>query len=211
MSSLEKATQRVKEFRQRENDILKSALDLFLEHGEDKVTVEMISDRVGIGKGTIYKHFESKNEIYLRLMIQYEEELSQLFACISPEDDKDKLIKEYFRFRMQDPGRYALFDRLEAKCIAEGTMPQLLEKLHGIRASNAKNLQSIVDARIEENILMDVPPYFHICAAWALVHGAVALYHSDFFKQVIEDKDQFFDFLMEIGVRMGVQNKPRNP
>jgi hypothetical protein len=35
------------------------------------------------------------------------------------------------------------------------------------------------------------------------VHGAVALYHSPFWSNVLEDQDGFFQFLMDIGVRMG--------
>ncbi|MFP5431126.1 MAG: TetR/AcrR family transcriptional regulator, partial [Gammaproteobacteria bacterium] len=53
MSDLAKATQKAREFRQREQAILDCALQLFIEQGEDKVTVEMIADKVGIGKGTI--------------------------------------------------------------------------------------------------------------------------------------------------------------
>ena len=51
------------------------------------------------------------------------------------------------------------------------------------------------------------PPYFHYCAAWALVHGAVALYHSPFWSNVLEDQEGFFQFLMDIGVRMGNKRK----
>ena len=87
MSDLAKATQKAREFRQREQAILDCALQLFIEQGEDRVTVEMIADKVGIGKGTIYKHFETKNEIYLLLMIRYEEELADLFRRIDIDDD----------------------------------------------------------------------------------------------------------------------------
>ena len=82
-------------------------------------------------------------------------------------------------------------------------MPELMEQLRQIRSSNKGKLKSIIQARIEEGKLESVPAYFHVCAAWALVHGAVALYQSEFFKQVIEDQDGFFEFLMDIGVRMG--------
>lgn len=210
MVDFQKASQKAQEFKAREEDILRSAEKLFLEKGEDRVTVEMIADDVGIGKGTIYKHFESKHEIYLRLMIRYEESLASMFSNIGTNDDKDKLAREYFTFRMKDPDRYALFDRLEAKCIADNAMPELLSQLHKIRASNFDNLERIVKARIEEGKLEDVPAYFHICAAWALVHGAVALYHSDFYKQIVKDKDGFFNFLREVGVRMGNKGQLRN-
>jgi hypothetical protein len=79
----------------------------------------------------------------------------------------------------------------------------MLERLHRIRASNAAVLTRIVQSRIDEGILENVPPYFHVCAAWALAHGAVALMQSKFYNQVIEDKDGFLDFLLQTGIRMG--------
>ncbi len=203
MGDLEKATRKAQEFRQRERQILDAALELFLEEGEDRVTVEMIADRVGIGKGTIYKHFETKNEIYLLLMIRYEEDLAEVFKQISDADNKERLVREYFRFRISDPKRYQLFDRLENKVIKDHALPELVEKLHSIREANFARLTEIVEARMEEGSLEDVPPIYHICSAWALAHGAVALMESPFYKRLIDDKDDFLDFLIEIGIRMG--------
>lgn len=203
MGDLEKATRKAQEFRQREQQILDAALELFLEQGEDRVTVEMIADRVGIGKGTIYKHFETKNEIYLLLMLRYEEDLAALFSTISEHDDKERLAREYFRFRIGDPARYQLFDRLENKVIKDHAVPELVEKLHHIRETNFKRLASIVQARIDEGSLEPVPAIYHICSAWALAHGAVALMQSPFYQRLIDDKEDFLDFLVEIGIRMG--------
>lgn len=203
MGDLEKATRKALEFRQRERQILDVALELFLELGEERVTVEMIADKVGIGKGTIYKHFETKNEIYLLLMLRYEEELAELFERINEADDKDRLTKEYFRFRIGSPKRYQLFDRLENKLIQEQAVPELLERLYRVRAANADHLQRIVKARIDEGTLEDVPPIYHICIAWAFAHGAVALMESNFYQKFIDDKDDFLDFILNIGLRMG--------
>lgn len=203
MADFQKAAQKAKEFRQREQEILDAALALFLELGEDRVTVEMIADRVGIGKGTIYKHFETKNEIYLLLMIRYEEELADLFRRIDESDDKETLSREYFRFRISDPKRYQLFDRLENKVIKDHAVPELVEKLHRIRGSNFDHLGRIIKARIDSGILEDVPPIYHICTAWAMAHGAVALMESPFYQSLIDDKEDFIDFLVSIGIRMG--------
>nr|WP_304412609.1 MULTISPECIES: TetR/AcrR family transcriptional regulator [unclassified Alcanivorax] len=200
---MEKATRKAQEFRQREREILDAALALFLEEGEDRVTVEMIADRVGIGKGTIYKHFETKNEIYLLLMLRYEEDLAGVFQKISDVDNKETLAREYFRFRISDPKRYQLFDRLENKVIKDHALPELVEKLHSIRKANFARLTEIVKARMEEGSLEEVPAIYHICSAWALAHGAAALMESPFYQKLIDDKDDFLDFLIEIGIRMG--------
>ncbi len=204
---MEKESRKVREFRRREQEILDTALKLFLETGEDSVTVEMIADAVGIGKGTIYKHFKSKVEIYLRLMIDYERDLNALMKSVDFERDKEALSRAYFEFRMRDPQRYRLFLRLEEKVLKADQLPELLEELHALRDSNLEYLNQLIKGRIAEGKLEDVPPNFHVLAAWALVHGAVGLYHSPFWSEQLEDQDRFFQFLMDIGVRMGNRRK----
>ena len=206
---MQKESRKVREFRRREQEILDTALRLFLEQGEDSVTVEMIADEVGIGKGTIYKHFKSKAEIYLRLMLDYEGDLASLLHSESIERDREALSRDYFAFRMSDPERYRLFDRLEEKLVKSNQLPELVDQLHQIRASNFNHLTGVIQERIDDGKLENVPAYFHYCAAWALVHGAMAMYHSPFWQDVIEDKEGYMQFLMDIGVRMGNKSKRR--
>jgi AcrR family transcriptional regulator len=203
MTDLARATQKAREFRQREQAILDCAQELFIEHGEDKVTVEMIADKVGIGKGTIYKHFETKNEIYLLLMIRYEEVLADLFRRIDISQDKQSLVREYFTFRVRDADQYLLFDRLESKLVADKVVPALMEKLHAIRAANFEKLCAMVNGQIKAGKLADVPPQYHIAAAWALAHGASALTKSSFYADFIGEQEPFLDFLLNVAVRMG--------
>jgi AcrR family transcriptional regulator len=132
---MNKEPRKVREFRRREQEILDTALKLFLEQGEDSVTVEMIADAVGIGKGTIYKHFKSKAEVYLRLMLDYERDLNALFHSEDVARDKEALSRAYFEFRMRDPQRYRLFDRLEEKVVKGNQVPEMVEQLHQIRTS----------------------------------------------------------------------------
>lgn len=206
---MQKESRKVREFRRREQEILDTSLRLFLEQGEDSVTVEMIADEVGIGKGTIYKHFKSKAEIYLRLMLDYEQELATLLHSETIERDKEALAREYFAFRMSDPDRYRLFDRLEEKVVKASQMPEMIEQLHQIRASNFNNLTDVIKERIDDGKLENVPAYFHYCAAWALVHGAMSMYHSPFWQDVIKDKEGYMQFLTDVGVRMGNRSKRR--
>jgi AcrR family transcriptional regulator len=43
--------------------LLKAALSVFAETGTDAATIEMITQRADLGKGTFYRHFADKNEI----------------------------------------------------------------------------------------------------------------------------------------------------
>lgn len=60
-----------REFMRREREILDAALALFSTEDWQAVTVEQIAERAEIGKGTVYKHFASKDEIYARLAADF--------------------------------------------------------------------------------------------------------------------------------------------
>src|SRR5215510_8755204 len=62
---------RAREFDRREREILQAALHLFRGEDWENVTVEQIAHSAEIGKGTVYKHFASKDEIYARLALDF--------------------------------------------------------------------------------------------------------------------------------------------
>ena len=71
-----------------------AALDVFSEQSIDATTVEDITEKADVGKGTLYQHFEDKEEIVVMLI----------------EDAVDHLIK---RIRAYDPAPETLEDMLE--------------------------------------------------------------------------------------------------
>ena len=44
--------------------IMKTALELFSKYGFDAVSVEMLSNELGVTKGALYRHYESKDAIF---------------------------------------------------------------------------------------------------------------------------------------------------
>ena len=60
-----------REFKRREDDILAAALSLFDRDDWQSVTIDQIAAKAEIGKGTVYKHFSSKDEIYAGLVVEF--------------------------------------------------------------------------------------------------------------------------------------------
>ncbi|ADI02746.1 transcriptional regulator, TetR family [Syntrophothermus lipocalidus DSM 12680] len=73
--------------------LLKSALELFAEKGYSNTSVRSIIDRSGLGTGTFYKYFNSKEEILKALL---EEFLSQIISSIKNYYTQEKNL--YVRF-----------------------------------------------------------------------------------------------------------------
>ncbi len=79
------AERRLRDFQHREAVILDAALKLFDSDSWLSVTVDQIAEKAEIGKGTVYKHFSSKEDIYARLTINFYygllNELERLDQC----------------------------------------------------------------------------------------------------------------------------------
>lgn len=50
--------------RQRQEELLEGALDMFLEHGFEQTTMEQIATSIGMSKRTVYAHYGDKEALY---------------------------------------------------------------------------------------------------------------------------------------------------
>lgn len=93
--------------------ILERALDLFADYGYEAVSTQQIASAIGITKGALYKHYESKRAIFdaiLRRMEQTDALDAGLFnmpgdndgPCNATADDLTAYSLEMFRYWTQD-------------------------------------------------------------------------------------------------------------
>lgn len=203
---MEKTQRKIEKFKNREQKILDAALELLVEHGEETVTVEQIANHVDIGKGTIYKHFTSKVEIYMRLLFDYERGLQERLRAAIKEAEAGSYAapaRAYFESRMSDPTKDRLFQRLEEKIVALKQAPEMIQELHQMRNNIFESMNNVFTRRIQEGYLQDVPPHYYYYTYWALTQGAVELFHSKSFPKIDDDMEGLMHFIMEVGVHMG--------
>ncbi|MDU9410261.1 helix-turn-helix domain-containing protein [Pseudomonas sp. zfem001] len=114
-------------FQQRENSLLQSARQLFQEQSWDRVTIAEVARHAGIGKGTVYKHFSSKEALYARLVLdcsrQHLAEMQEISRTAPADKAMRLVIRRAFELLHADPlqaqlcllcDRPAFQERLEA-------------------------------------------------------------------------------------------------
>lgn len=94
-------------FRQRETLLLDTALELFRESGWEQVTVSQLAQRAGVAKGTVYKHFASKEGIYASLALRFSRCCLHHYESMpsrpSPLDGIREVIREAFSLMLSHP------------------------------------------------------------------------------------------------------------
>ncbi len=198
-------SQRAVAFRAREQAILDATEHLLLESGDEAITIEMIAERVGIAKGTIYKHFQSKDELILQVLIAYESELALVMAEAVKSQSIHQLIQSYVAFRLSDPEKHLLYERLENKLAAtRRTLRPYFARLYFIRKSYLRQALPFVNTHLQSHqSTMTARDY--LSAGWALVQGTAAILHSSFYQRYLGDRDgllaAMLDVLHDLGSR----------
>lgn len=173
------ADRKEREFKQREEDILQAAYDLFAEEGIEFVTIEMIAELAEVGKGTIYKHFSSKNEIFGSLVIRQSKEVLDIFTQIKTDAPLIVQIKQVLRLFWDmitnDTRKYAVYRKCDQLLLTEDMSPEVLMEF--TRCNNGKNdrIRLLIKEGIKEQIFKDEPVDNLVAAAIGLFTGVFDL------------------------------------
>lgn len=82
--------------RNTKEDILLAALRLFADKGYDGVSVRDIAEEVGIRQSSLYKHYESKQDIFDQILVRMEEQYQQMTAEVrAPQGEMQAVAKAY--------------------------------------------------------------------------------------------------------------------
>ena len=93
--------------------ILEAALEVFSQKGFHSATTEDIAERAGVGKGTLYRHFETKEKLFEELVrLRLDELEKRAVSIIDGHDDVltmiSKYIQVYFEFFDRNQHLYRL-------------------------------------------------------------------------------------------------------
>jgi AcrR family transcriptional regulator len=96
--------------RTRERELVEATRALFDERGIQDAPIEEIARAAGIARGLIYRHFSSKEELYVLTVTLYLEELDGVLAkAIAPEDGPASQLEHWARAYARFCGRYPAF------------------------------------------------------------------------------------------------------
>ena len=173
-----------REFERRGREILAAALSLFESDDWEQVTVEAIAQTAEVGKGTIYKHFASKDEIYARLAMDFQRRILAASAVI----DASLPVIDRFRQHLQVAWEMHLsskeLHRVFLYCsrteFRSRLMPDTLSELQAIEAQVAMPTQALVIEGIEQGIFPRKPVSLLLFGAQSAFWGGVQLVWSGY-------------------------------
>lgn len=175
------------QFRAREALIFQVAEQLLLENGESGMTLDALAAELDLAKGTLYKHFQSKDELYMLLIIRNEQMLYEMIR------DADKAFPEHLAFFMlhhlHHPERAVLFHQIEERLSTTGQgIQDLFYQLYQIRKQRLRLIIRLTEHHlVTVESMMTVRDY--LASIWSITHGGAAILNSSFYQRYLGARD----------------------
>ena len=194
------------QFRAREALIFQVAEQLLLENGEAGMTLDALAAELDLDKGTLYKHFQSKDELYMLLIIRNERMLLEMIQ------DSDKVFAEHLAFFMlhhlHHPERTVLFHQIEERLSTTGQgINHLFNELYQVRKSRLR-----VIIRMTETYLLEIGSGMssrdYLASIWSITHGGAAILNSSFYQRYLGSRDTLRVALIDQALMLPKQSVP---
>ncbi len=180
-------SERQQNFLLRKEKILAMAEKLLLDNNQD-ITLEELASELDIAKGTIYKHFDSKNQLYLELIILNEQRLLDISHKFNT--DIHTYVSEYMLYNMLNSNRTILLHVIEERLTNnERKLNNLFEELYKIREARILSIKEITEKYLKEsNSAMSIRDYQSY--VWTVTYGACLLLNSTHYQKSIGSRDR---------------------
>ncbi|MFA5372180.1 MAG: TetR/AcrR family transcriptional regulator [Sideroxydans sp.] len=160
---------------ERQEEIIRAAVDLAGEHGVEGVTTQDMADAVGITQGAIFRHFPTKNMIWLGVIHWVRGRLMSVLdmAADQGKDPLDSLEKMFFAhlgFVDKVPAipKLVFTDQLLKK------NPKIKELIRGILADyEAKVTNLIAQAKVQNLVHPDLNEHSAAVMFTGIIQGLV--------------------------------------
>ncbi|MGO9112538.1 MAG: TetR/AcrR family transcriptional regulator [Thermoguttaceae bacterium] len=171
-AALRTAAQQVAHSRRQEK-ILEKAVLLFAAHGYADTDTQFLADQLQVGKGTLYRYFRSKEELFLAavdfgMQKLHESVCAAVDLAVGPMDRIRQGVRGYLAFFVEHPEIVELM--IQERAIFRDQRKSTYFQRHN---EFAKQWQELYRQLIAEGLLRDMPPERISNIVSQLLYGAM--------------------------------------
>lgn len=172
-----------REFKRREGDILAAALSLFSRDDWRSVTIDRIAAKAEIGKGTIYKHFASKDEICARLVVEFHRSVIAEIRAVDSSKPPPAVVGEtmtaFWRAHARAPEHRRLILRCHREDFRRAVGEKARRELAELDAELASFLAPALERGVRDGYFLDKPAGSLMIGLYATLIGLMELEGGD--------------------------------
>ncbi len=175
------AMRREREREARRQLILDAAKSVFAERGFLNATIEEIAGRCELAVGTLYRYFQSKEEIYVSLLFEAMEMFRAAIEAAKnsgapPQEQLRAVWRFFYDFYREQPEYYRAFMFLHNEGLRDAISPDVVKEINQRARMNFRRVAEIVQAGVEAGTYRpDLDTRGVADVLWSLLMGIVQL------------------------------------
>lgn len=189
--------------------ILDTAFDLFIEKGYLDTKIIDISNAAGIGKGTIYEYFESKDNLFYELFkCKVSDSYMDISYLIQKDISCEEKIKEYIEFEILNTSKFSFQKNIIPDVLMKTEAlrnPDLVEAIHKLMKFKFSIIYQIIKDGIEKGEFIKTDPLMTTTAIIGAINFFIS-FNCDLIcsmgflpieKKQQWDKEEFFTLIFQ--------------
>ncbi|MCH8077551.1 MAG: TetR/AcrR family transcriptional regulator [SAR324 cluster bacterium] len=193
------ADRKAREFERRGQDILSVALSLVGSGDWQSVTMDDIAEKAEIGKGTIYKHFKSKDEVCARLEMEHAKPLLDELQRIDPHlgliPRFRAFIKLMWRHQMENRELQGISQYCEIRASALKLSADFAEEYKAVKEAIEGMAFSLIREGVEKGIFSGRRKEYLGLSVWGAIIGTGRLLWNGNYPDI--DQEAYLDYLCD--------------
>ncbi|TGL61810.1 TetR/AcrR family transcriptional regulator [Leptospira ognonensis] len=191
-----------REFAIREQNILSTAISLFQIKHPSLVKMDDIAKQLEIGRGTIYLHFKSKDDLMARIQFEDYVRLRESLQVALNEPNGIAMarfaLRAYIEHCLSDKNMYLVAKQCGDTLNIENVSIEMKEKLYNERAARLSVLEKIYKQTRNENLTNQKGTYPNVAVAWGMIRGAVEVLLDGHFQKEIKSEKSYIETIEHV-------------
>jgi AcrR family transcriptional regulator len=158
--------------------ILEAAKEVFFRDGFMGANLDEVAERAGVAKGTLYRYFESKAELYVAILSHngavFEEKLkSVLVPGLEPPEKLRRVSRFYFQHYVENQDYFQIFWAIENQSVIGELPSSMVEEVTKLWERNLRILERIIEEGVREGFFLEYDPWEVANILWTLANGVI--------------------------------------
>lgn len=159
--------------------ILKAAREIYFRDGFADTNLDEVAARAEVGKGTLYRHFESKAELYVAVLAlggaTFDEAMQQAIDEDASALDRVREIGRFYRhYWTEHPDYFVIFSAVDHREFIGELPHRLLEEVRQIWERPLRRLEQVIADGVRSGEFARCDPWVKANVVWRSGNAAVS-------------------------------------
>jgi len=179
--------------------ILEASKEIFFRDGFMDTNLDEIAELAGVAKGTLYRYFDNKAQIYLAVLSRnakrFEKKLQgALDPQATPVDALIGVSRFYFQHYVENPDYFQIFWAIENQAVIGELPREVVDEVTRLWEESLGVLAGIIERGIKEGVFVPCDAWEVASILWTLANAIIRADHSPAHRSLRRSAlDTFFD------------------